>query len=94
MFRLPPAARSKKSEPKQFVLGFWEGKMGPGAHLRIKNAISGEQVWSVSVWRAMECQMGVKSRVLRCVFERHDVKSHDHCSKKPLAATQAFSLLT
>ena len=33
--------------------------------------------------------------VLRCVVERHDAKSQDHCSKKqPLAATQALSLRT
>ena len=28
------------------------------------------------------------------VVERHDVKSHDHCSIKPLLATRAFSLRT
>ena len=34
-------------------------------------------------------------RVLRCVFDRYDAKSQDHCSKKPLwAETQAFSLRT
>ena len=46
---------------------------------------------SVSVERATESNDVLMTCFLRCVFERHTSKSHDHCSKKkkpPLAPTQ------
>ena len=59
------------------------------------HVLSVSVVPSVSVESAMESNDVLMTCFCAVSFERHDVKSQDHCSKKPpLAATQAFSLRT
>ena len=52
--------------------------MGTGEHWRIWEEAHFGKVGVVCV--CGECHGVVNNVFLRCVFERHDVKSHDHCS--------------
>ena len=46
---------------------------------------------SVSVEIALESNDVLNDIFLRCVFERYDVKSQDHCSKKPPTASLSIA---
>ena len=60
--------------------------MGTGAHLRIRERGPFPEGSVVRVCGSVcvcgECHGVLNDVFLRCVFERHDVKSHDYCSKE------------
>ena len=69
------------------ILGFWEAEMGPWAHVRIRMRHFGKA--GVACVCGVVCVFGESHGVsydmlndvfLRCVVERDDVKSQDHCS--------------
>ena len=77
----------------QRARNFWFGMCHKTVGLY--HVLSVSVVPSVSVESAMESNDVLMTCFCAVSFERHDVKSQDHCSKKPpLAATQAFSLRT